>query len=454
MTTQKGFKRVVRARMAKTGERYAAARRALLEPTAAARDNAPAYAAAAGAQSRPGYDFRGGLHPDTAVLASVLANRGVTSGLTREPLSEAAILGIGGGLGAGYILWEFKARGGPILTLGFRNQWQYPAIPGWLGKTAERLGVMATPHETGGAGRARETLDVILERHRSVIAYVDGQEIGTWAQPASLSGYRGYPVVVAGRTDDGGYLVDDRGSAALVVPSGTMSAARGRISSYRNRLVEVAAEGQIASERLRKAFREGLADQVEHLGAASDSFSLPAWRKWARLMTDTRNAKAWPRVFGEGEGLFSALMSIVEDVDGGIGAEGGHLRELYAEFLDEAAAALDAPALGDAATQWRGVADLWEDLVDAAVPADLPGASDAVEAAEELHDAVMEGEPGRGRARAAAEAMWGMRERYADSFPLPRDRIEGLFADLGRRVGEIYEAEREALATTAAATPR
>ena len=36
------------------------------------------------------------------------------------------VLGVGGGLGAGYILWEFEAHHTPTLVLGFRNQWQYP----------------------------------------------------------------------------------------------------------------------------------------------------------------------------------------------------------------------------------------------------------------------------------------------------------------------------------------
>ena len=153
MTTDKAFKRVVRARMAKTGERYAAARRTLVE---GATDGQPAASpSTADAATPSGYRMRGGLHPETATLANVLANQGVVSGVTGEPLTEAAILGIGGGLGAGYILWEFKSHGGPVLTLGFRNQWQYPSIPGWTGKTLDRLGIEPDLHETGGAKGSR-----------------------------------------------------------------------------------------------------------------------------------------------------------------------------------------------------------------------------------------------------------------------------------------------------------
>ena len=172
MTTDKAFKRVVRARMAKTGERYAAARRSLID---ADTDVPPSASTVETAAGRRTYQLRGGLHPETATLANVLANQGVVSGLTGEPLTEATILGIGGGLGAGYILWEFKSHGAPILTLGFRNQWQYPWIPGWTGKTLERLGIEADVHQTGGAKGAREALDARLDAGSPVIASVDLQ---------------------------------------------------------------------------------------------------------------------------------------------------------------------------------------------------------------------------------------------------------------------------------------
>ncbi|HEV8053295.1 MAG TPA: hypothetical protein VGP30_00545 [Candidatus Limnocylindrales bacterium] len=86
-----------------------------------------------------------------------------------------------------------------------------PSHPGLVGMTAARLAVEATVHETSGAKSARDKLDAILARGEPVIAFVDQQSIGTWVQPSTLSGYWGYQAVVAGRLDDGTYLVDDRG---------------------------------------------------------------------------------------------------------------------------------------------------------------------------------------------------------------------------------------------------
>ncbi len=445
MTTRKGFKRLVRARAAKTGEGYATARRVLLGETGPSGPP-PSDDPSAG---------RRAIHPDTASMATVLAARGVVSPVTGRPLSEALLLVAGGGLGAGYILWEFESRKGALLTLGFRNQWQYPGIPGWFGKTAERLDVPAVLHEATGARKAREALDTALADGSSVVVTVDQQSLGLWGLPPELSGYGGYPVVVTGRTGDDAYLVDDRGASPFIVPADVMAAARGRSPSYRHRLIELRPRpGPLPADRLRDALTAGLADQVDHLAARSDSFSLPAWRKWSRLMTDRRNDKGWPCVFPAGRGLFDALVSMVEQVDDGVGAWGGHLRDLYADGLEEAAVILDRPALLQAAGAWRASADLWQELADAAVPTHVDGAADAVELAEELHDAVMRGEPGRAQARTAADGLWTIRDRYAGDWPLAEAETDTLLADLGRRLAAIHAAEQTALDATGRAIGR
>ena len=67
-----------------------------------------------------------------------------------------------------------------------------PVIPGWTGKTLERLGIDADVHQTGGAKGAREALDDRLDAGAPVIASVDPQSIGTWGLPDAMSGYFGY----------------------------------------------------------------------------------------------------------------------------------------------------------------------------------------------------------------------------------------------------------------------
>jgi Butirosin biosynthesis protein H, N-terminal/Domain of unknown function (DUF4872) len=400
MTARKHLKQLVRDRMRRTGERYTVARRHVV---AAAEDTS--------------WEFRGGLDGETAAFANVLANLGV------EPrLSEAMVLGVGGGLGAGYILWEFEARGYPVLTLGFRRLWQYPAR--WATETAERLELHADIHETGGAKGAAAALDAQLERGLPAIAWIDTCTLGHRFEPESRDGFGGPPLIVYAREGDR-YAIDDRSLAKLIVPAERLAAARARVGSYEHRLITIDPElVDLDADRLRAAVEEGLRLQVEHLSAKSDSFSLPAWRKWARMTTDTRNKKGWPNVFADGRGIGTAMASIYVEAGGG-----RNLRGLYADFVDEAAKLLSRPALREAAAAWRGAAQAWDAIVDAA----LPPADELRELIDRTDDAVARGED----ASEVAAARWALQARRDEAGEPPA---------LGELVSAMYETEVAALA--------
>ena len=393
MTAHKHFKQLVRERMRRTGERYSVARRHV------AAESAPG-----------GWELRGGIDGDTAAFASVLANLGVVH--SGDPLSEAMILGVGGGLGAGYILWEFEAHSFPVLTLGFRRLWQYPAR--WAEETAERLGLHAELHETGGAKGAAAALDAQLEKGLPAIVWIDSYTLGHRNEPEWRSGYGGPPLIVYERSGDS-YAIDDRSAARITVPGERLAAARARVGSYKHRLITI--DPERVELDLRPAVEAGLRLQVEHLSATSDSFSLPAWRKWARMTTDARNKKGWPTVFADGHGVGSLRASIYASA-----AHGGHLRSLYADFLDEAAALLERDALRDAATAWREAASHWAAIVDAALP---PG-----DALRELIDG-------------AAAAGWDLQRRRDEAVEEP--------PAVGELVMAMYEAETAALARLSSA---
>jgi len=395
MTARKHLKHLVRERMRKTGERYTVARRHIVDADTS-------------------WEFRGGVHGDTAALANVLANLGVVAPHTGEPLSEAMVLGVGGGLGAGYILWEFESHQfrSRVLTLGFRRQWQYPDR--WARGTAERLGLHAELHETGGAKGAAAALDAQLEKGLPAIVWIDSYTLGHRNEPEWRSGYGGPPLIVYERSGDS-YAIDDRSAARITVPGERLAAARARVGSYKHRLITI--DPERVELDLRPAVEAGLRLQVEHLSATSDSFSLPAWRKWARMTTDARNKKGWPTVFADGHGVGSLRASIYASA-----AHGGHLRSLYADFLDEAAALLERDALRDAATAWREAASHWAAIVDAALP---PG-----DALRELIDG-------------AAAAGWDLQRRRDEAVEEP--------PAVGELVMAMYEAETAALARLSSA---
>jgi butirosin biosynthesis protein H-like/uncharacterized protein DUF4872 len=435
MTTHKHLKERIRARMAKTGESYTNARRHVL-------NTIPPHQ----------YQLLGGIHPDTAAITGVLANRGLLAPHTGQPLSEAMVLGVAGGLGAGYILWEFKEHDQRSLVLGFRNSWQYPDR--WAKKACRRLHVPVAVHETGSTRKAEAELRSAVDQGVPAIAWVDQQVIGYRHLPARLEGYGGHPVTVYGIDQRAGTaLVDDRNRAPLTVPLDVLAAARARVGSYKHRLLLLdgpAAELDLAG--LRAAVREGLAEQVEHLEQRSDSFSLPAFRKWARMLTDTRNAKAWPRVFADRAGLSDARVSVYESLEP-VGSGGGNLRRLYAAFLDEAAELLDAPALRPAAAAYREVAARWHELAEAALPADREPFAEARRLTDELQGQVERGDAGRRDAAEVAGRLWAVRDRWRTQYPAGDDEVGELLAELAALVTAVYEAENAALTRLARALP-
>jgi Butirosin biosynthesis protein H, N-terminal/Domain of unknown function (DUF4872) len=436
MTAHKHLKERVRARMARTGESYTTARRHVLNALPPAE-----------------YELLGGVHPDTHAIAGVLANRGLLAPHTGRPLSEAMVLGVAGGLGAGYILWEFKAHDLRTLVLGFRNSWQYPDR--WAVKACRRLGVPAAVHETGSAAKARAELLATVGQGVPAIAWADQQALGYRHLPAWLEGYGGHPVTVYGIDEPAGVaLVDDRNRAPLTVGLEALAAARARVGSYRHRLLVLdAPAAELDTDGLRAAVRAGLAEQVEHLGRPSESFSLPAFRKWARLLVDTRNAKAWPRVFADRVSLFDACLSVYENLEPAAGPDGGNLRGLYAEFLDEAAGLLDAPALGDAAAAYRAAAARWRAVADVALPADREPFAEARRLTDRLQAQVEAGDAARREAAGTAARLWALRDRWRPAFPGDDADVEALLADLAAAVTAACQAEEAALQRLAGALP-
>ena len=419
--------------MARTGESYTTARRHVLNALPPAS-----------------YQLLGGVHPDTHAIAGVLANRGLLAPHTGQPLTEAMVLGVGGGLGAGYILWEFKAHDYRGLVFGFRNNWQYPDR--WALQTCARLGVPADVHETGSTRRAAEQLRAAVGQGVPAIVWADQQLLGYRHLPGFLEGYGGPPVTVYGLDERAGVaLVDDRNRTPLTVPLDALAAARARVGSYKHRqLVLDAPAAELDSDGLRAAVREGLAEQVEHLGRRSDSFALPAFSKWARLLTDPGNAKGWPKVFADRAGLFGACLSVHENLEP-VGWGGGNLRELYAEFLDEAAGLLDAPALSKVAAAYREAATRWREVAEVAVPAGREPFGEARRLTVRLQELVELADAAQAEAAAAAAALWALRDRWRLQFPGGDREVEALLAGLAAAVTAAADAEEAALATLAGA---
>ena len=306
-------------------------------------------------------NYRGvaGHFKHSSALAGLLRHAGCVAPHTGEAWSEAMLLGIGGGLGAGYILWEFKAHHSAVLTLGFHHRWNYTKE--WYEQTLERVGAVGTWMETGGARRAAKALDAALRNGHPALCWVDEFHLPYMHVSEAFEGCFGWVVTVFG-LDQHHVRLDDVWGPALKVDRACFEHARARIGSYKNRqLTVVSGQGCID---LRASVRAGIDAHIAYLGGKSTSFGLGAVRKWSRTLTDTRGAKGWPQVFADGTRLASVFCSMREGI-ALRGMDGAGLRALYADFLREAGGALTEPALVAAATTYDNLAARWRQLSSA-----------------------------------------------------------------------------------------
>lgn len=388
------------------------------------------------------YKQFGGIHPETATYTNILASQNVIAPHTKRPYSEAMIFGIAGGIGCGYILWEFKKYDAAILVMGFQNKWNYPDQ--FFQNLSNRLGIQTEIKATGGKKTASKHLEEVIENGRAAIAWIDQESLPYFHLRPMYNGCFGHYVSVYGLDNDTVY-VDDRAQKPVTVDSDSFANARARIGSYKNKLLSLQTDSP--SDDLPSAIMAGLQDCVDYMSSGSQTFAPPTYRKWARLMTDSKNKKGWPVVFKDKTGLFSTLRSLHEGIKL-FGTKGGGLRFLYADFLNEAATVLPNPALTEAAEQYKALGNQWRDFADAVMPDHIAPLAEARKLLTQKYALFLE----HGNAKAdeltrVSNELIDLEDELNPNFPISDDAMNTLFASMHNDLFAIYEAEIAALET-------
>jgi hypothetical protein len=432
MPTDKDFKRLVRARMGKTGESYTTAR-SQLRP-----DPGP---------DRPG-PLRG-RHPDTAALTRLLAALGVTDPATGRPLDEATVLGVSGGIGFAYFVFEYEE--GATLYLGGR-------INSYVQKTdateaaLTRLGVPFQARRTSGPATAERQLRAALDQGRPVLATVDVARLRYRAVPDWLCGMTPQDVLV--ELADGQPLLWDLAPAPFPVTWAELAEARAGVRSARHRLV--VAEPPERPVDLAGAAAAGIADTwAGMLEPPMRNFGVPGLVKWAELLTAPRAPKGWPRLLDPPGRQFQLLTWLYDWVETA-GTGGGFFRAMYAEFLKAAAGPLGRPELAGLAADLRELAAAWTALagaVAAAAGGDGPLARAAALLERRRRLVEEQGAAAAAEVAAVQAELAALADATADPQPLDPAALAGLLAGLRDRVLALAEAEEAAAAALRGAVP-
>ncbi len=386
-------------------------------------------------------DF-GGKHPPTAALKTVLAQLGVSAPHTSEPYSEEMLLGIGGGIGAGYMLFQYEGTD-PMVMVGARHLWHSDNVD-FLRKTCSRLSLGSGVLETRSLKAAESNLRKALDRNVPVIAWLDLASLPYFPTPRRLKGGMYHQLaVLAVDSESDEVLLADRAPTVLRVPWHQLAEARAIIKTYKNRIMVV--EPRATEADLEDALRNGIRDCWRGLlNPKMKSFGLPSIGSWADLVTNARDKRGWPNVFTDPMHLYGALTWVHHWIETA-GTGGGALRPTYADFLVQAGDLLDQPGLRAVAEGYREAGRAWSALAVAVLPDDVPLLKESRELRRSMSTLFeTRGADALPEITNAAERVSTLESEIAASFPLTPTEISDLLASIGDHVRHVYDLEMAA----------
>jgi len=345
MTEQKNLKKLVRERMARTGETYTTARRRVLA-------------------RRPGQP--GLRHRESRLVAHVLAQAGYLAPHTGKPYTEAMVCGLGGGIGFLHAVFEY-ADIPPLITIVMQHHPE-PWLPAVLGK----LGIPYTEDRSGKVEAALAALDQALDGGRAVWCTVDRTQLPWWEGCLALPQDPHY-VVVTGRSGDT-FAVLDRGDEPVPIGRAQFAQAWSGHKKGRHHRVTVTPGTPVD---LPAAIRAAIATTVAHLtgpvlGNNFDvNFGFSGMSRLAASLRDGRTKAGWLHRFAAPNAFAAGLRRLHDCLEVEYTAPGG-TRPLYADYLAEAAGVLDGDAtdrLREAAEELRRSGEQWSALAGRAAEA-------------------------------------------------------------------------------------
>ncbi|MCB2210061.1 BtrH N-terminal domain-containing protein [bacterium] len=381
-----------------------------------------------------------GIHPPTAAIHKLLRGKQIQNPISGSAFSEAFLLGIGGGLDIGVILFQFNHLPNPMLVLGFRNQWNN--AQSFLEKITDRLRLPATFKEYDSGKTAQKDLQDTLKADGPAIVLVDKAYLTYQKVPESQRGYTNHTVTVYGR--DGRLwrlYVDDLAEGLWDIREKTFTAARASLSQNNFLVATVDGDADLTVRELRQAITESIRDCAAQLTQPIRRLGISTLENWAQSLTDRTDHQGWAQVFKGQKGLYPALRTIYESIrlDG---TEGSALRKTYSDFLHEAASYLGNPALNAVAGQYLQISNHWINLAESALPSTVPDFDTTKGLLSQRYEAYRKNDA-KGMQK-SLKSLQTLENRINKTFPLDDAETSELFERLASQVKLIAELETSA----------
>ena len=288
----------------------------------------------------PNFTQFAGRYWDTAAIRSALDYQGVVAPHTGQPYSEAMLLGVSGGVTFGYFTFHYKGYD-PQVNLLTRNTFDP------MERIFDRLKLPRELRQTTSPDKGRQNLIAALEEGYAPVASPDMWLLPYNALPYDEGMWGGMPLVIYGYEPEiGEAYIADRSQVGLTVSTDDLDNARSRIKKGRQRLILLGAPDDSA---LADAVRQGIADCVALMTekppkGSARNFGFKALQHWADMLQKTSKG-SWAREYASGRPLLAALTTAYTFMGPAFGKTVQAERDVYADFIDEAAQVLNAADL-------------------------------------------------------------------------------------------------------------
>lgn len=388
-----------------------------------------------------------GRYWDTAAIRNALDYQGAKAPHTGQPYSEAMLLGISGGITFGYFTFHYKGYD-PQVNLLTRNTFEP------MERIFNRLGIVREVRQTTSADKGRQKLMRALADGYAPIVWPDMWLLPYNALPYDEGMWGGMPLVVYGyEPQKGEAYFSDRSLVSLTVTTDELDGARARIKKDRHRLLLLEHPNEA---RLAAAARQGIKDCVRLMTekpprGSVKNFGLRALRHWGEMLQKQVKG-SWAREYPTGRRLLAVLMSSYTFLGPAFGKTMQAERDVYADFLEEAAQVLGLSDLDDAARRYRIAGRAWRDLLGALLPDDvamLKQARGYIDRKTRLF--IENGAAALPEMLDCNDKIEGLKQAAEEDFPMRAGDISDLRGDIARRVEEVRQAEEAAVMALKAA---
>jgi hypothetical protein len=371
------------------------------------------------------------------------AYRGVKAPHTGAPFSEAFLLGVSGGIVMGYFPFAYEGYD-PEVHILTRNTFDP------LDTMLSRLGVVQHIQQTASAEKGLRNLQEALSEGTPAIVWADLFSLPYNILPRDDEMWGMFPLLVYGYDEAADTIwIADRAQVPLTISTAELAAARARVKKTKFRLVTL---DPPQPEKLKTAVQAGLWDTIKLFTekppkGSRHNFGFAAYRHWAEMLVKPTGRGSWAAEYAPGRALYAVLTSAFTDI-ALFGKADWADRDLYADFLLEAAALLGKPALADIAPQFRASALAWAELGRALLPDDAPLLGETRELLQRRHDVFRtQGSAALAEIEAINGRLAAIKQTVAQEFPLSSAETAVLRQNIRAHVQTIHDIEKEAITT-------